>query len=278
MSHTLCPTESANILHNKLTTLNNICFPWKERKIRLSDHPWITDGIRRGLKRRQRRYRKHKRDAKWKIIKKEVASEIHIKRKEYYDKEAIKAGSSSAPSAPFKVLRHMNDSEKRPTWTVNELRSDLTDSELSEDLASYFSVITDEFEPIDLSSLPMTFSTPFSAVEPHEVAERIKLGKKPLSAVDGDPLPCMIGRTSDILATPATRIINLIFQTKSWPCPRKRETQSVIVPSPSSSYEEIRNISCTNYLSKILETDIRSQDRKKPIRRPKGNGNGAFLS
>ena len=255
MIDTVCPSESTSILQEKLEKLNDMCFPWKTQKIRSTDHPWITDNVRRGIRRRRRRYKKHKRDDRWKNIKQEIVSEIKTNKKEYYQKEASKAGSSAR--IPYKILHHMSDPDRKPAWSVNHLCPGWSEEEMSEDLASYFSRITDGFIPLDCGDLPVTYSSPVAPVAPHEVADRIRCGKKPLTAVYGDPIPCMLNVTADILAIPTTRIINLAFNCLTWPAPWKVETQSVIpkTSTPRSS-EEIRNISCTNYMSKIMESFV----------------------
>ena len=260
MSHSLCPSENTEIMHKKITTLNNICFPWKSRKVRSCDYPWITDNVRRAIRRRKRRYKKHKRDDGWKEIKSEIMGDIRKNKREYYDKEAEKAGRLGAPGIPFKILKHVTDPDKRSTWTVNELHLGQGDRELSNELAEFFSKITDCYTPLDLNNLPVTYSAPFNQVEPYEVAKRIKEGCKPLTAVDGDPIPSMITKTADILAIPATRIINLSFSTSTWPTPWKEETQSAIPKTTTpKSFNDLRNISCTNYISKVMESFLLDQ-------------------
>ena len=53
LEETTCPHESTQILHDKIESLNNICFPWKERKVKSTDKPWITDNIKRKIRRRK---------------------------------------------------------------------------------------------------------------------------------------------------------------------------------------------------------------------------------
>ena len=133
----------------------------------------------------------------------------------------------------------------------------MSDLDLAEDLAKYFIKITDTFVPLDPAHLPVTFSTPFDPLLPYDVSQRIRSSKKPRSAVDGDVLPCMVNACSDIIAIPATRIFNIALQTKKWPKRWKIETQTPIPKKGHpSSYDELRNISCTNLLSKILESYV----------------------
>ena len=82
-----------------------------------------------------------------------------------------------------------------------------------------------------------------------------KSRKKNLSAVEGNPLPTTINDIADILAIPTTRIYNISYSTFTWPDLWREETQSAI-PKTSAprSYEDLRNISCINYLLKVMES------------------------
>lgn len=157
----------------------------------------------------------------------------------------------------FRSLRHINDPERKPKWSINQLKPELTDTELAEDLALFFIKISDEFIPLDTSNLPVTFGSPFQEVLPHVVATRIRAAKKPPSMVEGDILPVLLNECADLLAIPATRIFNICLQSKTWPAEWRMESQTPIPKKGNpSTYDELRNITCTNFLSKIMETFV----------------------
>ena len=58
------PSEMTIRMHEKVTAITDECFPWRTRKVRSTDDPWIDDHIRRAIKRRMRQYKKNKRS--WK--------------------------------------------------------------------------------------------------------------------------------------------------------------------------------------------------------------------
>ena len=173
----------------------------------------------------------------------------------------------------------------RPTsWNINSLHPELSDLELAEKLATYFVTITDEFEPIERNAAPVTFSSPFDLLMPHQVAERICADKTVKSALDGDILPTLKNPYSDIIAIPATRIINYCLQSARWPEPWLVETQSVIPKCDNaSSFDQLRNLSCTNSLSKTLESFVIDKLRGEICLRSnqfgglKGSGAAHFL-
>ena len=82
----------------------------------------------------------------------------------------------------------------------------------------------------------------------------IRESKKPKSAVRGDILPRLVNECADITAIPAFRIINFSLQLKQWPAAWRLETQTAIPKKESTtSFDQLRNISCTNGLSKVME-------------------------
>ena len=97
------------------------------------------------------------------------------------------------------------------------------------------------------------------------VATKLKQAKKPNSYVAGDLLPRLMKIYHHLLVTPVTSIFNAVFATGEWPASWKKET-AVIIPKVSapSSLAECRNISCTNFLSKVLES-ILLEDLRREI-------------
>ena len=156
---------------------------------------------------------------------------------------------------PFKALSHLADTDKPKTWDVSQLRPDLSELELSEELATYFNKVTDTFTPLTDDPTPVTYSSPIPLLGPEMVAEMLRKAKKPSSTVDGDILPCLVNGLSDSIAVPLTRIFNICHMTYRWPSPWKVETQTPIPKTNNpTKFEELRNISCTNLMPKVMES------------------------
>lgn len=62
---------------------------------------------------------------------------------------------------PYKILKELAIADHPKPWSINSLKPTLLDTDLAEDLASYFVKITDEFQPLDTHNIPITFSNPF---------------------------------------------------------------------------------------------------------------------
>ena len=75
--------------------------------------------------------------------------------------------------------------------------------------------------------------------------------------VAGDLFPCLVTRLADFLAVPLCSIFNSIKNTAIWPIIWKKEHVTVIpkcrIPQ---SLNDLRNISCTLLISKIMESYV----------------------
>ena len=78
-----------------------------------------------------------------------------------------------------------------------------------------------------------------------------------VAQVEGDLSPRMVTKYADILAIPLKHIFDLIAETLKWPDTWKDESVTLIpkVPIPSS-IGELRNLSCTPFFLKVLESFI----------------------
>ena len=72
--------------------------PFKERKIRSTDDPWISDNIQSLIRRRKRVFKKQGRSAKWRKIKTKTDRMICERKKKYYDAECKNNYSSPMPT------------------------------------------------------------------------------------------------------------------------------------------------------------------------------------
>ena len=75
--------------------------------------------------------------------------------------------------------------------------------------------------------------------------------------VVGDVFPSLMTKFADFFAIPLTSIYNEIAQTYVWPAQWKTEYVTVIPKcSTPQSFGDLRNISCTLLVSKIMESYV----------------------
>ena len=112
-----------------------------------------------------RHYEKHGRKNGWIEIMEDTNTVIKKNKEKFYKKECDKLKTAGSHSIPYKALVHMNDPEKPPTWSVNQLQPQMTDTELAEDMADFFVQISNEFVPLIRSDIQRTYDAPFDVLQ-----------------------------------------------------------------------------------------------------------------
>ena len=137
-------------------------------------------------------------------------------------------------------------------WSVSNLFPGDSPEEAGEKAAEYFTRITDMFQPLE----PCRADTinVRTMLTDEEVTTLLKKAKKPNSTVEGDLPPVVVRTYHHLMTTPVKRIFNAVLSRGMWPEVWKVET-TVVIPKTAApaSLAECRNISCTPFLSKVLE-------------------------
>ena len=133
-------------------------------------------------------------------------------------------------------------------------------------LADYFTAISQTVQPLDVKRFHPALQLAIQngicdknkpILSHHDVYRKLIKIKKPNSRVEGDISQKLIKEFPYLWAGPATTIFNRIIQTSNWPkqwktehaiCLHKTERQNMV-----KSEEDVRTISKTNFLSKLLE-------------------------
>ena len=241
------------------TKIMDELFPYKTVRCRSNEDPWVTNGARTLAKRKRRMFRREGKSMRWVRLRDLLEQRLSQSKETYVDKVA--SGGTST-RAYFKAVKKLGTVAPAPDWNLLDLFPGNTAEEACNYTAGYFTRITDQFDP-----LPPTRTSAPSRRRPiteAEVEKKLKAAKKPNSTVRGDILPRLMKEHYTSLVKPITRIFNAVFSTNSWPEAWKEETTVVIpkIPNPSS-LGDCRNISCTPFLSKVLESilleDLRSE-------------------
>ena len=247
-------------IYEKFTTdLVDELFPLKTVRMRDNEPPWITDGIRALARRKRRAYKRRAKSNHWKALQSKLTALVERSRAEYVDK--IESGPNNSRSY-FQAIKALKCREKPPEWDVASLFSDLPPREAGGKIAEFYTKITDQYTPLEAGDLPPL--VPRRPLTEDEVASKMAAAKKPSSQVEGDILPRLMKAHHAKLVKPATMMFNAALAAGRWPSRWRRET-AVIIPKVAApaSLSECRNISCTNFLSKVLEMflleDLRSE-------------------
>ena len=94
----------------------------------------------------------------------------------------------------------------------------------------------------------------------------------------------MIGQLTPTLAKLLCQVLNKVFEEGGWPKIWRHETQTVIPKSSNpASFDELRNLSCTNLFSKLMEVFVLEQMSSEVNNKPnqyggvKGSSTNHFL-
>ena len=260
----LSPDELVSRFENKMSELINALFPLRNVRYRSNEPPWISDSIRRLSRLKKRLYKRSGKSETWCRLRDRIEAMIETSKENFVAREA-EAGTNNR--SYFAAVKALSTCASVQPWDIMQLFPGMTPTEAGNEAAQYFTQISDQFDPLrPPTTKPMMSRQPISE---EEVAKLLAQAKKPNSSVPGDVLPRLMKVHHQAFTIPTTIIFNAVFRESEWPSAWKTET-TVIIPKTSnpSSLSECRNISCTAFLSKVLETvllgDLRRELREDP--------------
>ena len=236
--------------------------PPKTLKINCLDNEFTTFAIKRVKRKKNREYSKHGNSALYKTLKKQLKETIKTEGKKFISKQISLAGEKGN-----KWIRHTaallarpGDSSKNHFDLPDHLERGLTDLESAEEIADFFSHISQEYEPLDIESLPEHVKNKLRddpcdhpTFAEHEVYQEL-LGTKTTCSVPDDVPSDILKEFLPELCTPITAIFNSTFSSHTWPHSYKKEYGIPInkVPVPET-VDDLRSIGLTPFLSKRME-------------------------
>ena len=236
--------------------------PLKTFKINNLDNDFTTPAIILIKRKKLREYTKHGNSKLYKILKKQVKTTIKSEGEKFISKQMELAGEKGN-----KWIRHTSSLCARPGDVSSKsfilpdhLERGLTELESAEEIADFFSKISQEYNPLNIDSLPDRVKTKLLSdpcdhlvFEEHEVYQELLSGKKTCN-VPGDIPIDILNEFLPEFITPITAIFNCTFSTHQWPDIFKKEYGVPInkVPIPESA-DDLRSIGLTPFLSKRME-------------------------
>ena len=245
------------IFQGILEELMNKHFETKTTVRRESDPPWINDNVRRLWNKRRKVYDKQGRSRTWKLLKKKSDKLVRKRARKYFDRQKKSLLAGDASRSFHKNVKAYQLREKPKEFDIRQLYEGKTDEEISETLAEHFNAISSEFDGLNPDDVPTARSYTLPVLTKEMVAKRLTSIRKPKSKVKGDIFPKLVGRAAPYLAIPLMDIYNCITATAQWPDVWKTE---YVTPIPKKtipeSADDLRNISCTQLLSKVYESFV----------------------
>ena len=245
------PDRALASFESTLQEITDRCFPLMWSRRRSNEDPWITNGIRRRARRKRRLYRRRGRNRTWRRADAAVQAEINAKKQEFIEKLIQDPGKSY-----YRAVKQLGTPGKGKEWSVRDLFPGAEAVEVGTEILDYFSGVGGDGQASDIPTddRPEPRTAGLGHFDAERVTKLLKDHKRVKSMVDGDPLPHLIRKFPEIFATPVSNIFNAVNTTGRWPAKWKKEHITVIPKNPKpSGLQECRNISCTPFLSKVLE-------------------------
>ena len=243
----------AAILDNKMAS----CFPLTTTTKKEGEDPWINHTVRKQSRKRRVVFDKEGRSAKWKKMKRETEKLVEARAEAYMQNQKRDLLGPDAVRCFHKNIKAYKAREKPPNFEPRDLFPGLPDKEVAENLAEHFGSISNEFGGLDPAYAPPAFAFTLPLLTPSDVEARLKSFRKTKSRVQGDLFPCLINRVARSLSFPLAEIYNGITAEAIWPEDWKVE---FVTPIPKTSHpatvNDLRNISCTLFISKVYESFV----------------------
>ena len=259
-------------------------FKWKTTTRRKKDKPWINDRIRWLAGKSRKLYDREGRSRRWRNLKKKIAKLTKARAGVHRDNVRQAMTGPEACRDFFRNVQNYSSREKPPQFDIRELFPNKSDVEVADKVAEHFNKISSEFQGLRPEDVPSAQDLDLPLLSVETVAQRLRKMKKPRTKVKGDIFPCLVNRASAMIAGPLANIYNSITSSGTWPSLWKIE---YVTPIPKKTHPEslddIRNISCTQFLSKTYESFIlewlgqQVKIRKNQYGGVKGSGSEHFL-
>lgn len=247
----MTPDEMVDKFEKITKSMTDRLFPLRTIRCRSNELPWVTERIRKLSKLKRRVYKRQGKSDFWKRLDAEMEALTTAGKAGFVDRV-----SEDGPNSRkyFQAIKALSTKAKPKEWSVMDLFPGLPVPEVGSEITGFFSEISNQFEPLEESRTPPA-TRPELAY--NEVALLLAKAKKPQSQVDGDVPPKVMKLYHGNFVEPVRTIFNAIIRTSSWPTKWKEES-TVVIPKTTNptSLSECRNISCTSFLSKVLESQL----------------------
>ena len=269
----ICTEENSTKMVQKYQEIINELvteiFPLKSINISSQDQAWFNEDLRALRRTKMREYERHGKSPKYCELKAKFESKFLNEIQKYKKKIELEVfeGKRGSYYPSIKKLGLRPGENLQPTFQLPQhVEKNMSTKDSVEILADYFSSISQQYSPLKISTLPPCIQSYLSTPSHEQIIPRLTVydvyckilrAKKPNSSVPGDLPKKIIQHFAPQIAVPAVMIFNTITNTAVYPDQWKVEYQ-LPVPKcyPPQSEDDLRNISKTQFLSKLYESFI----------------------
>ena len=171
--------KMTEIFQDTLDEMISECFVWKRTRRRSNESPWLTDHLRKLIKKRLIIFREEGRSVRWKHIDRAIKATITTRKAAFFNKETERLKAAGRGSGWYSILNKLNEGTDNE-WNIHQLEPDKEPKQIASDLAVHFSNITNQTtdpEPPRIKSL-ITNKPLIPQLLESTVTKRIKEYKK----------------------------------------------------------------------------------------------------
>ena len=259
-------SEQARAMQELLEYKMDEIFPTKTVKISTKDQPFITAEIKQLDRQKKRMYRRQGKSTKYLELLEKYEAKYKKAAAEYLVKN-VNDLKKSHPGKAYSTLKRMGaqpgDELDNGNFSLAEhLEANLTNQESVNRIAEHFSMISQQYPPLDVSTLPQRIRSKlksrlkakFPYLSKYKVENMIKKAKKTKSGIPGELPKILYSEFAPELAAPLSQIYRTIVQTGKWPDIWKTEYGLPLKKTSNPLNEDqIRIISLTHFCSKVFE-------------------------
>ena len=170
--------------------LNQFC-PEKEVRLSSQDKVFITSELKLIKRQKSREYIKRGKTQKYKELDKLFKTKYKMEAEKYLNKN-LDALRDAHPGKAYSILKKMGaqpgDCVDANTFTLPR-HENLSDEEAAEQIAEHFAAISQEYPPLDVTTLPARVQSKLNCVDSapsvsdYDASKKIRAAKKPRSGV-----------------------------------------------------------------------------------------------
>ena len=195
----ISPSEQVNIMQDLMNEKLDKYLPKKSARFTTQDQPYITCQLKKLDRRVKKEYSKKGSSLKYETLKAEYDEKRKKAAKSHIEKN-VHMLMESEPGKAYATLKRMGaqpgDNLDDGSYNLIEhLEANLTNSESVERIASYFARVSQEYPPLNISTLPASVKSKLDdpdkldqapVLSESEIMEKIMKSKKPKSGIPGD--------------------------------------------------------------------------------------------
>ncbi|XP_035664579.1 uncharacterized protein LOC118408068 [Branchiostoma floridae] len=245
--------EKVKTFYSLTMTLVNQHLPVKVSATRACDKKWMTEGVKRAIRKRAEEFKRHGKSARWKSLRNNVQTSIRHAKNWHY-RNFIQTLKQEDPRKWWgAVNRELGRAQERSNSTTIE---DVPDHEVAEVLNQYFSSAWCPGTSLHL--FPLQCPTPCVDLCSIGEVKTLLKGLNPHKASDPDDLPTWtLKHYADDLAPVITHLFNASYEEGVVPSIWKAAN---VVPVPKSkgaaNASEMRPVSLLPVAAKLMERCI----------------------